>query len=158
MDSFNHYECCVYHKHPDTSCKYYHCKFYNCKRCSSCHCPTKKNPCKKKYRTDLTWYKYPFKLFDIDFDYTNLYFKQVCLSDIVSMTLTKNVMKNVVDIKQCDFVTGPYIIKKPGYYRVCENIIFSPNKYGDGKPTTEWLNNLENSNFTYSRKNQFDIL
>ena len=59
------------------------------------------------------------------------------------MTLTKNVMKNVVHIKQCDFVTGPFIIKKPGYYRVCENIVFSPNKYGDGKPTTEWLNNLD---------------
>ena len=48
MDSFNHYECCVYHKHPDTSCKYYHCKFYNCTRCSSCHCPSNK-PCKNIY-------------------------------------------------------------------------------------------------------------
>lgn len=141
--SSNHYECCVYHKHPDTSCKYYHCEFYNCNRCSSCHCPSNNKPCKKKNKTELTWYKHPFKLHNIEFDYTNLYFKHICLSDIVSMTLTKNVMKNVVDIKQCDFVTGPYIIKKPGYYRICENIVFSPNKYGDGKPTTEWLNNLD---------------
>lgn len=141
--SLNHYECCVYHKHPDISCQYYHCQFYNCNRCSSCHCPSNNKPCKKKNKTELTWYKHPFKLHDIEFDYTNLYFKHVCLSDIVTMTLTKNVMRNVVDIKQCDFVTGPYIIKKPGYYRVCENIVFSPNKYGDGKPTTEWLNNLD---------------
>ena len=30
--------------------------------------------------------------------------------------------------------------------------------FGGMKKTSEWLNNLENSNFTYSRKNQFDIL
>ena len=30
--------------------------------------------------------------------------------------------------------------------------------FGGMKKTSEWLNNLENSNFTYSIKNQFDIL
>ena len=79
MDSFNHYECCVYHKHPDTSCKYYHCKFYNCKRCSSCHCPSNNKPCKKKNKTELTWYKHPFKLHDIEFDY-NIILKSITSS------------------------------------------------------------------------------
>ena len=30
--------------------------------------------------------------------------------------------------------------------------------FGGMKKTSEWLNNLENSNFTYSRKSQFEIL
>lgn len=136
MNSSNHNECCNYHEHPNTSCEYYDCEYYE-------NCQSENNKCRKKNRTGLTWYKRPFKLFGIDFDYSNLYFRNVCLSKIMKMTLTKNVMKNVVDIKQSDFVTGPYIIKKPGYYRICEDIVFSPNKYGDGKPTKEWLDNLE---------------
>ena len=143
MSYSNHYECCNYHEQQETSCEYYHCEFYNCDRCSNCHCPSKKNEPKKKNRTHLTWYKHPFKLFDIDFDYSNLYFRNVCLSKIMKMTITKNVMENIVDINQCDFVNGPYIINKPGYYRLCQDIVFSPNKRSDGKPTKEWLNNLE---------------
>ena len=136
MSSSNNNECCNYQQCFDTSCEYYDCEYYY-------DCSSQNDKCKKKNRTGLNWYKHPFKHFGFDFDYTNLYFKNVCLSKIMKMTLTKNVMKNVVDIKQCDFVTGPYIIKKPGYYRVCEDIVFSPNKYRDGKPTNEWLNNLE---------------
>ena len=30
--------------------------------------------------------------------------------------------------------------------------------FGGMKKTSEWLNNLENSNFTYNRKSQFEIL
>lgn len=35
--------------------------------------------------------------------------------------------KNVYKIKQEDFYNGTYIIKKPGYYVLCEDIEFNPN-------------------------------
>ena len=63
------------------------------------------------------------------YDYIELHVDDYCLADIMKMTITKNVMKNIVNIKQNDFVNGPYIIKRPGYYRLCEDIIFSPNKH-----------------------------
>ena len=153
MNSIDHYDFCYYYKNPNDTYKTYFCNFYSCYRCEKCHCPSKKkvnciknekNSCKEyKNKTQLLWYNQPFLLFDICYDYANLFSQKVCLSNIMKMTLTKNVMKNVVNIHQHDFVTGPYIIKKPGYYRLCENIVFSPNKHSDGKPTKEWINNLE---------------
>lgn len=153
MTSSNHYDFCCHFNKPDKIYKMYYCNFYRCYRCDVCHCPAKEKQTDEKgkvvlrknerNRTQLIWYKRNFKPCNLLYDYIELHVDDHCLADIMKMTITKNVMKNIVNIKQSDFVNGPYIIKRPGYYRLCEDIIFSPNKHSDGKPTKEWLNNLD---------------
>ncbi len=153
MTSSNHYDFCCFYNKPDKTYKMYYCNFYGCYRCDICHCPAKEKKTNEndkivlrkneRTRTQLIWYKRNFKPCNLFYDYIDLHVNDNCLADIMKMTITKNVMKNIVNIKQSDFVNGPYIIKRPGYYRLCEDIIFSPNKHSDGKPTKEWLNNLD---------------
>ena len=45
-------------------------------------------------------------------------------------------------LSQEDFLNGPFIINKPGVYKLREDIIFHPNIENNGKPTNEQLKTL----------------
>jgi len=109
------------------------------------YCDCKKyNECVEKDDRNILrlWYECPFLFFEKSFDFTNLFFKNYSLSNIINEYYPCS-MYNIVELKQCDFENGSYIIKTPGYYKLCENIVFSPNKNSNGKPTKEWLSQLD---------------
>jgi len=54
----------------------------------------------------------------------------------------KLINDNVVIIRNKDFEMGTYRIRKPGMYILGENIVFSPNKENEGKPTKKQLEEL----------------
>lgn len=110
----------------------------------NCDCNRENNDCEQNNDRIIlkTWYECPFIFFEDHFDYTNLFFKNYSLSSIIN-DCHPCVTYNVKELKQKDFEKGSYIINTPGYYKLSENIVFSPNKDSDGKPTKMWLDQLD---------------
>lgn len=107
------------------------------KETSNCH---ELVSCTKNHIMYL-WYNYPFIHFNLKYDFTDLFFRNYSLSQIKKKCITPNL--SLVKMRQKHFQDGSYIIQSPGYYILCEDIVFSPNKDGDGKPTKEWLDNID---------------
>ena len=84
-------------------------------KCNPCKCnPCKCNPCKCK---DKKNYSYTKQIYE---ELKHLKKRLSCQDPIY--------------IYNRDFKYGTYIIDKPGYYVLCEDIVFNPNKYHDHKP------------------------
>lgn len=107
------------------------------------------------------WWKEQVLLFNIPYDFINLYLSGIPLQQLIQIVLPNNSefsmtnldcsLPNVTCLNQNDFDNGPIIIREPGIYRLDEDIIFSPFIENNGKPTTEWLNRLpENERKAYT--------
>lgn len=109
-----------------------------------CDCDIYDQRIKKNDKNILRlWYECPFYFFENPCDFTYLFFNNCCSLHSVIIDDCHCNMCNIVELRQDDFENGSYIIKTPGYYKLCENIIFSPNKDTNGKPTKMWLNQLD---------------
>ncbi len=61
------------------------------------------------------------------------------------LELQNSVVNKLFYLNNNDFINGTYRITSPGYYKLSENIIFSPNSNNNGKPTPEQLKCLPKS-------------
>ena len=113
----------------------------SCKKSNNCH-HNCNDVITKKEENSNKWYITPFSLFDVLFDYTYLFSRKLKINNMMEFTMN-NCMYKCIEIKQNDFREGSYIIQEPGYYKLTENIIFSPNRYKDGKPSEKWLSNID---------------
>lgn len=95
------------------------------------------------------WWEEQMLFFGLPYDFVYLFLQGYTIPQLVESILPSTVTRSVISnphistpLNQSDFENEPYIIRTPGLYRLESDIIFSPFKENNGKPTEEWLHTL----------------